>query len=397
MLKSPVSLLLCAIVCASWTNPAFAAAKRSENMSVICIEADRGLVLYEENADVSRPPASMIKLMLMLLVAEGYDRGDWTPETMIPVSSRAESMGGTQVQLKAGESWPLGKMMQAVAVASANDAAMAVAEGLWGSEADYLLVANDRAQQLGMKDTVIRGVHGLPPADRKSFDETTARDMATLSLECIKRKEIMTLSGQKELQFRPDEAVKANTNKLLWRMPDCDGLKTGFINAAGFCISATAERHGRRLICVIMGSHSKYGRFELAEETFNRYLDDYAEIKLLGKGTPLGVDLPVSHGKVDTAAVCAGDDVSVFLPRTLMREIQVSAIHPEKLEAPLDQMAVVGELTVSLNNTTLTTVPLLVTDHVESDGWYLSIRDGVAQWKGLENLSGVAGSSEAEE
>ena len=109
------------------------------------------------------------------------------------------------------------------------------------------------------------------------------------------------------------------------------------------------------------------------------------------------MDVPVYHGKVETAAVCAGGDVSVFLPRTLMREVQVSAIHPEKLEAPLDPMSVVGELTVSLNNTTLTTVPLLVTDHVESDGWYLSIRDGVAQWKGLENLSGVAGSSEAEE
>lgn len=376
--------------------PARAAAKPG-NLSIICLEADRGLVLHEENADVKRPPASMIKLMLMLLVVEGYDRGDWTPETLIPVSKHAESMGGTQVALKAGESWPLDHMMQAIAVASANDAAMAVAEGLWGGEEAYLKAANERAQLLGMKDTVIRGVHGLPPDDRKSFDETTARDMAQLSLACIRRPEIMALTGQRELQFHPDGPVKANTNKLLWRMADCDGLKTGFINAAGFCVSATARRHGRRLVCVIMGSQDKYGRFQMAEDLFNSFLDDYAEIKLLGKGTRLGVDVPVVHGKVDTAAVCPGDDVSVLLPKRLMSEIQVSAIHPEALEAPLSPMEVVGELTVSLNNTTLATVPLLVSDEVQSNGWYLSIRDGVARWKGLENLAGVAGSSEAEE
>ncbi|MBL7646419.1 MAG: D-alanyl-D-alanine carboxypeptidase [Candidatus Hydrogenedentes bacterium] len=388
--------LCCAAAVLAGVSATVAAPANPENHSIICMEMDRGLVLYEENADVVRPPASMIKLMLMLLVTEGYERGDWVPETMIPVTERAQGMGGTQVQLKVGEEWPLGKMMQAVAVASANDAAMAVAEGLWGSAEAYLKVANERAKTLGMSHTVIRGVHGLPPSDRKSFDETTARDMAQLALACIQKDQIMALVRQKELQFRPDEPVKSNTNKLLWRMADCDGLKTGFINAAGFCVAATAQRNGRRLVCVIMGSQSKYGRFQLAEDLFNRFLDDYAEITLIGKGAPLGVDVPVYHGKVETASVCAGGDVSILLPRNLMSEVEVSAIHPEKLEAPLSPMSVVGELTVSLNNTTLTTVPLLVSDEVESDGWYLSIRDGVAQWKGLENMTGVAASSEGE-
>lgn len=396
MSKKILSPLFCFLIGVAWIGALPSAAAQDQDLSVICVEADRGLVLYEENADQTRPPASMIKLMLLLLVSEGLERGDWTTETLIPVSRHAEGMGGTQVALKAGESWPLGKMMQAIAVASANDAAMAVAEALWGSAEKYLVVANERAQSLGMKHTVIRGVHGLPPDDRKSFDETTARDMATLSLACIQKSEIMALARQKELQFRPDGPIKANTNKLLWRMPDCDGLKTGFINKAGFCVSATAQRNGHRLICVIMGAQNKYGRFELAEEVFNRFLDDYAEIKLLGKGVPLGVDVPVFHGKVGSAAVCPGGDVSVLLPRTLMSSVQVSAIHPETLEAPLSSNAVVGELTVTLNNTTLATVPLLVRDEVESDGWYLSIRDGVAQWKGLENLAGVAASSEAE-
>lgn len=366
------------------------------DISVICIEADRGLVLFEENAGIKRPPASMIKLMLMLLVTEGYERGDWTPDMPIAVTAHAESMGGTQVYLKEGETWPLEHLMHAVAVASANDASMAVAEGLWGSEAAYLKVANARAAELGMKDTVIHGVHGLPPDNGKDFDMTTARDMAILSLACIKKPEIMALVGQKELQFRPEDATKHNTNKLLWRMQDCDGLKTGYINAAGFCISATAQRHGRRLVCVVMGSNSKYGRFQLAQDTFDRFLDDYSEVRLLGRGAPLGVEVPVSNGRAPVASVSPAGDVSVLLPRQLISQVEVSAIHPETLVAPIRPMAVVGELTVSLHDKTIATVPLMVPEGVEAEGWYLSIRDGIARWNGLEKMNAAAGSSERE-
>lgn len=386
----------CVLLCGVMYTSAFAAVNSTKEPSVICVEADRGLVLHESNADVRRPPASMIKLMLMLLVVEGYQQNKWTEETPITVSKLAESMGGTQVYLKAGETWPLQKLMRAVTVASANDAAMAVAEGLWGSAAEYLLVANERAQALGMKDTVINGVHGLPPDDGKSFDLTTARDMSLLALRCAKEPEIMAMAGEKELQFRPKDAKKYNTNKMLWRMEDCDGLKTGFINAAGFCIAATAERHGRRLVVVVMGSPSKNGRFQLAEDTLNNYLDDYAEIKLLDRGTPLGLDIPVSHGKNPAAPVSPAGDVSVLLPRQLASAVEVSAVHPATLKAPLRPETVVGELTVSLHNTTIATFPLMVADAVEVDGWYLTVQDGVARWNGLEEMRATAGSSEAE-
>ena len=383
--------LIGALVVAASAHPA-----TPDNTSVICVEVDRGLVLFEENAGVKRPPASMIKLMLMLLVTEGYERGDWTPDMPLEVSAHAESMGGTQVFLKRGEVWPLDHLMHAVAIASANDAAMAVAEGLWGSETAYLEAANARAVLLGMNDTTIHGVHGLPPEDGKSFDVTTARDMALLSLACIDKPGIMELVVRKELQFRPEDATKFNTNKLLWRMEDCDGLKTGFIRAAGFCISATAQRNGRRLLCIVMGSNSKYGRFQLAEDTFNRFLDDYSEVQLLGKGAPLGVQVPVTNGRAQTAAVSPAGDVSVLLPRQLISQVEVSAIHPETLVAPIRPMAVVGELTVSLHDQTIATVPLMVPEGVEAEGWYLSIRNGVARWNGLEKMNADAGSSERE-
>lgn len=389
--RSAGCLALCCLVAA----PVFAGAKAADSVSVICVEADRGLVLYQDHADVKRPPASMIKLMLMLLVAEGYERGDWSKDRAIPVSARAEGMGGTQVYLNAGEEWPLGELMRAVSVASANDAAMAVAEGLWGSEAAYLLAANERAQALGMVDTVIHGVHGLPPDDGEAFDVTTARDMALLAQTCATKTEIMALVGQKELQFRPKDAKKFNTNKMLWRMEDCDGMKTGYINAAGFCVAATAQRHGHRLVCVVMGSPSKYGRFQLAEDTLNRFLDDYAEIKLLNKGVPLGLDIPVAHGRTLAAAVCPAGDVLVTLPRQLAGAVELSALHPATLQAPLNPETVIGEITVSLNDKTLATVPLMVSQGVEVDGWYLSIEDGVARWNGLDKAA-LAGSSERE-
>jgi len=362
-----------------------AAAAGSPKVSVLCMEIERGLILHAENERIQRPPASMVKLMLMLMVAEGYERGDWTPETPIPVSRRAESMGGTQVFLKAGETWPLDHMLKAITIASANDAAMAVAEALWGDEAAYLEAANGRAAELGMADTVISGVHGLPPEPGRPFDLTTAYDMALLARYCATNDLISELVVQKELQFRPEDATKFNTNKLLWRMEDCDGLKTGYIRAAGFCIAATAQRNGRRLLVIVMGSPSKYGRFQLAQDTMERYFDDYAEVRLIAKGDAIGVSVPVLRGRAEWVDVSPAADVLVEVPRQLLGSVDINAHHPAALQAPLQKSAIVGALSVSLNGTELSSTPLIVPEEVPGKGWYLSFENGVARWKGLED------------
>ncbi len=380
-MKYPLRVVLVTILLVSVHLRPLAAAEA--RVSVLCMEVKRGLVLHAENERIKRPPASMIKLMLMLLVTEGYERNDWTSETMIGVSARAASMGGTQVYLNAGETWPLGHLMRAITVASANDAAMAVAEGLWGSEAAYLKVANEHAATLGMKDTVIHGVHGLPPDKGDPFDVTTAYDMALLARACTEKPTIMALVSQKEFQFRPEDTIKYNTNKLLWRMEDCDGMKTGFINAAGFCIAASAQRDGRRLICIVMGSTSKYGRFQLAEDTMNQYFDDYAEVTLLARGDSIGVSVPVQRGRALATDISPAKDVTIELPRQLLNSLDISAHHPATLSAPLQKEAVIGALTVSLNGTELTSTPLMVAEAVPSKGWYLSIENGHAQWVGL--------------
>lgn len=255
-------------------------------ISTICVDASNGAVLSEQNADQQRAPASMVKMIQLLLVAEGLKTGRWTLETPIPISEHAQRMGGTQVFLTKGQTWPLGQLMNAVAVASANDAAMAVAEGLWGSEQAYLEAANLRANELGMSNTIFYSVHGLPPDKGKAGDLTTSRDMAILARHCAQQAQIMEWVGQKEFRFRPGDAVIYNTNKLLWRMENCDGIKTGYTRASGFCVAATAKRDGIRLICVVMGSPSKYGRFNLAKELMEKGFAELRRMQAASEAEP---------------------------------------------------------------------------------------------------------------
>ncbi|MEA3366313.1 MAG: serine hydrolase, partial [Candidatus Hydrogenedentes bacterium] len=153
--------------------------------SAVCVLADSGIAIREYNADEIRSPASMVKLMLMLMVAEGIEADEWTLDRVITVSEHAESMGGSQVYLAKGEEWKLADLLAAVCVASANDAAMAIAEGLWGSEEAYLKNMDARAKDLGMASSEFHSVHGLPPDPGEKPDKTCARDMAVLARHCV--------------------------------------------------------------------------------------------------------------------------------------------------------------------------------------------------------------------
>jgi len=277
----------CAAVVLFVAATCVAAPANKPPVSEFCIDVETGRILYEAHADVPRPPASMTKLMLMLLIDEGIERNAWSLATPVTVSEKAQRMGGTQLFLAAGDVWPLGDLVNGLAVASANDAAMAIAEALWGSESACLEAMNARAVELGMIDTAFNSVHGLPPDPGEAFDRTTARDMARLARTCVKRERILAWTNQRSMEFGEKKGLFHNTNKLLWRMPDCDGLKTGYIRAAGFCIAATAEREGIRLISIAMGSPSKYGRFNRAEELMD---DGYAHLaeERLAKGDSIG-------------------------------------------------------------------------------------------------------------
>lgn len=358
--------LMCAVATAIAVQ--LASADDTAVESYICVEAETGMVLAEQNADIVRPPASVVKLILMLMVSEGLDAGVWTTETPITATKLAESMGGTQVFLKAGEVHTLDEIMHAIAIASANDAAMALAESLWGSKDDCLKAMNDRAAELGMENTKYFSVHGLPPDNGQDFDQTTARDIAILARECVKSPHIRGWVGQKEFSFRQGEAKRSNTNKLLWRMADCDGLKTGYIRAAKFCIAATAERGGLRLVSVVLGHPSKYGRFNLAEQLLEDGFKQICKVKAASKGETVVARAQVRDAAVSLESIetVIGDDLYVIINKGDVELLEIIPEIPTDLSAPIHQGDELGALVVQLSGVPIAQTTLLSSVDVEA-------------------------------
>lgn len=370
-------------LCLLQTSFAFAATDLIENISAISVEAETGLVLLEHNPDVQRPPASMIKIMMMLLVTEGLERGDWNLETPIEASRKAQHMGGTQVYLSEGEVHPLGDLMRAIAVASANDAAMAVAEGLWGSEEAYLEIVNARAAELGMSNTEFHSVHGLPPDPGEQPDRTTARDMATLARSCVLHQQILSWTSMSKLRFRPDDAITRTTNALIGRLPECDGLKTGYIRSAGFCITATAIRNGVRIISVVMGHHDKRARFDLAERLLLDGLSEVRKGRLVIPGVTDAPTIRVANSETREAKLAFAEELWVTARRSDWDRLSVVLDYPEEVRAPLDANTAIGEVRVELDGETLSRSPMVLPDPLIEAGWVWKTGHAVKSFFGL--------------
>ena len=333
-----------------------------EAASAICVVADSGLVIYEYNADEVRAPASMVKMMLMLMVSEGLEAKRWTLEDPITITAKTQSMGGAQVYLEAGEKWKVGDLMAAVCVASGNDAAMGLAEGLWGTEEKYLAAMNKRAKELGMASSTFRSVHGLPPSPGEKPDETTARDMAVLAIKCSQQPTIMKWVGQKELRFRKKDAIKYSTNKLLWRMDECDGLKTGFTSAAGWCLAATAQKDGVRVVSVVMGCRSKNGRFDISEKNLRKGFENTERVCLFAKGKRVENSVSVENCRTERFNPVADRDVWITVPKKYKSQLRISADIPQTLHPPLKAGTVIGEGRVTIDGVELGVSPLILAE-----------------------------------
>ena len=236
----------------------------------IVVDVGTGNVLFEDRADFIGPPASVTKLMTFLIVHDRIARGDLTLQTPVTVTAEAAKTGGSQVYLAEKEVFPVEELLYALMIASANDAATALAIHCAGSKSAFVELMNARAQELGMTKTMFRSPHGLPPVGRKIADSdlTTPRDLATLSVHLLKKTNILTYCSVKQRIFRPGpkQQEMINHNKLLGKVAGVDGLKTGFTQGAGFCLAATALRNGRRVLAVTMGSpDSKTRDLKIAE------------------------------------------------------------------------------------------------------------------------------------
>jgi len=338
-------------------------------VSVCTVEADTGVEIFARDADTVRPPASMIKLALMLLVSEGIDEGKWNLDTPVTATKHAEKMGGTQVYVKTGETYPLRQLMLGVAVASANDAAMAVAEGLWGAEDAYLDAANARIQELGMEKSVFRSVHGLPPDRGEKADETTARDMTKLARECMKYAQIREWVGTKRFRFRPEDAEHISTNKLLQMMDECDGMKTGYIRAAGFCIAATAKRGDLRVITVVMGHPESMPRFRIAQQQLNDGFSAMRKDRVFVKATAEKPVIAVENGREASVPVQVSDDIWAVTKTADWERIKLVWNVPQTLAAPVKAGTEVGEVRAELDGHVLGQAKVMLGGSVEQTTW----------------------------
>lgn len=234
----------------------------------IVIDAASGAVLFEENADVVNPPASMTKLMTFAVVHDKLVDGTLKLDTPVQITDQDARMGGTQVYLDPREVFPVEELIYAMMIQSANDASHALARAAAGSTPAFVELMNAKARALGMTHTTFRTPHGLPPPSRKleDSDVTTPRDFALLCRYLIQNTDVLKYTSVKERDFGAARAKgpqhMRNHNNLLGKIPGVDGLKTGYTQLAGYCLSATAERNGRRVISVIMGSFGPGGQID---------------------------------------------------------------------------------------------------------------------------------------
>jgi len=335
-------------------------------VSYICIETETGMVLAEQNADMQRPPASMLKMMQMLLVEEGVAAGKWRYDQEIKISKLSQGMGGTQAYLKEGESWPLDRLMFALAVLSANDAAVAIAEGLWGNVDSCLNAMNARAAELGMQNTHFYSVNGLPPDDKVSFDQTTAREMAMLGRALLQYPNILRWTSTKQFALRPTDTPKANTNKLLETCPGCDGLKTGYIRASGFCLTATALRDGIRLIAVVMGSDKK-GRYTHTQSLLEQGFQMVRRVQPVQERMAVGKPIPVKGSMDEEVRLLARDPITVIVRNSDVQNLALEITAPTSLEAPIAADMEKGQVRLLLGDQELGRSPLIVDRTVEKE------------------------------
>jgi D-alanyl-D-alanine carboxypeptidase (penicillin-binding protein 5/6) len=328
-------------------------------VSAILVEAQTGCVLYEKNADEALPPASVTKIMTLLLVMEAIERGVFSYDTMLTASAHAASMGGSQIFLKEGERMSVDDLLKSVVIASANDAAVVLAEAVAGSEAAFVELMNKRAAELGMKAAHFENTNGLD--DTVSNHVLSARDIAIMSRELIKHERILKYSSTWMDTVRDGAFGLSNTNRLVRFYEGATGLKTGSTAKAKFCISATAERDGMHLIAVIMASPTRDARNAAAVSLLDWGFANFSLYRY--RGAELS-PIKVTGGEADFCTVSHGDFCTV-VGKGKDKTVEVRTELPESIAAPIKCGDKVGDVVFTLDGKELARVDITATESVE--------------------------------
>lgn len=335
--------------------------------SALLMEAETGAVIFEKNADERRPAASVTKLMTLLLLFERLDAGEIALSDQVTVSQNAADQPGSQALLDAHAVYPLQDLLKSTIIASGNDSAVALAEYVAGTEESFVTLMNQRAEELGLINTHYVNCTGLPVADQY----TSARDVAVISREmCGHPTYHSYASTWLDTLVHPSgrHTDLTNTNRLVRFYRDCDGFKTGSTNEAKYCLSATAERNGMRLIAVVLGVPNSQTRFDEARAMMDYGFATYSRTQVASPGDLAGVQVPVKMGARDQADVALGKGLSLLLRSGQAGRLRFETQLPESLTAPIAQGQEIGKIQVLLEDQLVAELPAVAAQAVRLPG-----------------------------
>ncbi|MBU8850849.1 D-alanyl-D-alanine carboxypeptidase [Priestia megaterium] len=374
MKRTIVKLLVVIFLFPLMTQPVLAAEKKSSELadsarSAILIERDTGKILYEKNSNQELPPASMTKIMTMILIMEALDKGKITLKDKVRASEYAASMGGSQIFLEPGEEMTVNDLLKGIAIGSGNDASMAMAEYLAGSEEKFVAKMNQKAKELGLTHTKFQNPTGLPVENHYS----TAHDMAMMGRELLKYEKIINYTSKYEAYLRTDTDKKfwlVNTNRLVKFYPGVDGLKTGFTGQAKYCLTATAKKGNMRVLAVVFGASTPKDRNNQVTKMLDYAFSQYTTKPLYKKGDVI-TKIDVNKGSEDQVTAVTSEPISVLLKKgNAAKDVKTEVKMNEKLNAPIQKGDKIGTLTIKKDNKVVNSSPLLAKEDIDAASWW---------------------------
>ncbi len=335
--------------------------------SAILMEASTGEIIFEKNSHERLEPASMTKMMSMLLIVESIDKGIINWDDIVTVSENASSMGGSQILLETGEKMSVSDLFKGIAVASGNDAVVAMAEKIAGSEEAFVNMMNKRAKELGLKDTNFKNPHGLDIANHYS----SAYDMSIIAKELVKHEEIFKYTSIYEDYLRQNtdrQLWLVNTNKLVRFYDGVDGLKTGYTTDAGYCLTATAKKNGMRIIAVVMGEPDSKIRNAEVTEMLDYAFAQYELEKVLSTDSVLGKQ-KVEKGSPEFATLIPTTNINLLNKKTEEKKNVTYELHIDKIKAPVKAGDIVGNVEIKDGDKIISKIDVTIKEDIKKNNF----------------------------
>ncbi len=368
-MKKIILLILCLFIGLKGVSAEVTSDIAPNSKSAILMDAETGTILFKKNEAEKLAPASMTKVMSMLLIMEAIDNGSLSLEDEVSISENASSMGGSQVYLQTGEVYQVKELLKGIAVASGNDAVVAMAEKISGTVEEFVARMNERAQELGAVNTHFVNPHGLDAEDHY----TTAYDMALMAQELLKHPTILEYTSIYEdyLQKKDGSSIwLVNTNKLVRFYDGVDGLKTGFTTTAGYCLTATAKKNNLRLISVVMGAETSDKRSSDTTNMLNYGFNTYKSYVVLTTNDSLGTKR-VENGVVEQVDIVLKEDYTKLLKQTDAKPNVSFNVEVPNLIAPINKGDIVGTAkVVDENGNVIDTLSVTVKESVAKSNWW---------------------------